>query len=171
MSLRLIAALLFLSVAACAPPRDSAQSSAPLPQEAQQLNLYASASEVRLFANPLGFEFNDSAPLDQLFDRDRGAPLSAAEIPIVSQSVTVLPPPADVAACAHFWRHAFVFYSANGTSLGALAYCMECGAVIVVGPEDPGVELEQLGYDSEALNGIIENHRMVVEPQYPEYSE
>jgi|GEM_PF-3697096 len=156
---KMFTAIVLVCVTACSPqPRE----------EARQLTLYAASTETRLFASPIGFEFPEGVSLEQMFDRESGTLLIAAEASAVSRAVSVIPPPSEVAACAHVWRHVFVFYGADGAPLGALAYCMECGAVAVLGPEDPGVGLEQLLYDGAALDQIIETHGLIVEPEYAE---
>jgi len=106
-----------------------------------------------------------------MLGRESGALLTSEEATVVSKSVRVIPPPERVAACAHTWRHVFAFYSEDGSPLGALAYCMECGAVLVLGPENPGVDISELVYDGDGLRLIIENHDMIVEERYPEYPE
>lgn len=156
---RMLSLLMLASVVACSPPER------PAPQ---QLTLYAASTEVRLFADAVGFEFPEGVSLEQILDRQSGALLTQEEVAAVSRSVSVVPPPDEVAMCAHFWRHVFVFYDANGSPLGALAYCMECGAVSVIGPEDPDVGLERLRYDGARLSQIVEAHGLAVEPEYPE---
>lgn len=165
---RLVALALVLLCAACSP---SSKVQRPEQIQARQLNLYLTSTETRLFANPIGFEFPEGVSLEQVFDRESGALLTSEEAAAVADSVSVIPPPEEVAACAHTWRHVFVFYSENGSPLGALAYCMECGAVTVIGPDDPGVDLSELVYDGEGLQRIIGNHNMIVEERYPEYPE
>lgn len=157
---RLLPMLLLASAIACSPPQQAST--------AEQLTLYAASTEVRLFADPIGFVFPEGVSLEQIVDRQSGALLTPDEAVAVSRSVSVTPPPDEVATCAHFWRHLFVFYGADGAPLGALAYCVECGAVFVIGPEDPGVGHEQLRYDGARLSGIVEAHGLSVEPEYPE---
>lgn len=156
MLVRLIVASLALFGAACAP------------EPPRPLVLYPDATEVRLFADPRGFEFPEGVALEQRFDRVSGALLSVDEAAVVARAVTVLPPPDSVTACEHTWRHVFIFYQAEGSPLGALALCMECGAVSVIGPGDPNVSLEQLRYDGAALREIVETHGMMVEELSPE---
>jgi hypothetical protein len=156
MLVRLMVASLALLSASCAP-------GPPHP-----LVLYPDATEVRLFADPTGFQFPEGVALEQSFDRGGGAVLSADEAAVVARAVTVVPPPDAVTACEHTWRHVFVFYQAEGPPLGALALCMECGAVTIIGPADPNVSFEQLRYDGAALREIVETHGMVVKELYPE---
>ena len=163
---RLLILITALCLAACSPPTQD--DAAPHTSSGETLRLYAASNEVRAFANPVGFRFPEGVSLEQSFDRQSGALLSDEEAEVVAGSVTVLPPPDAVAACAHVWRHVFVFYDVEGAPLGALAYCQECGAVIVLGSEDPGVGLDRLGYDGPALDRIIAAHDLAVEPEYPE---
>lgn len=151
---RTLMALLTLLGACAGPPRP--------------LVLYPDATEVRLFANPVGFALPEGVSLEQTFDHRVGASLSEDEASIVSHAVTLTPPPEMVTECAHVWRHVFVFYDGAGVPLGALAFCMECGAVTILGPADPNVPLHQLRYDGSGLRDIIEVHDMIVEEQYPE---
>ncbi|MBL8547175.1 MAG: hypothetical protein JNL81_11990 [Hyphomonadaceae bacterium] len=152
---RILPALVLLCLAACAP-------------QPRQLTLYSASAETRVFSNPVGFAFPDGVSLEHIFDQRSGELLSVDEAASVASAVSVVPPPSEVAACAHVWRHAFVFYDAEGVPLGALAYCAECGAVVIIGPEDPGVGLERLRYNGAELNRIIEAHGLTVEPEYPE---